>query len=98
MFQNTNLEYEIAGIYRKCIGYQGETNGNILEKNKSTSANKRKLENNQSDYCEGLKHLFDESNEDVIIENIDEKTLEEENKLPLAGGDKINLISSLAST
>jgi hypothetical protein len=37
--------------------------------------------------------LFDESNEDAIIENIDEKTLEEEDKLPPASGNKVNLIS-----
>ncbi|CAG8715280.1 4428_t:CDS:2 [Funneliformis caledonium] len=67
---------------------QGEASRNVLEKNKDTSANKRKLEDDQSDYCEGLKHLFDESNEDSIIENIDEKSLEEEDKLPPASGNK----------
>ncbi|CAG8654601.1 3502_t:CDS:10 [Funneliformis caledonium] len=67
---------------------QGETSRNVLEKNKDTSANKRKLEDDQSDYCEGLKHLFDESNEDAIIENINEKTLEDEDKLPPACGNK----------
>jgi len=40
---------------------------------------------------DGLALLFDESEEDMIMENIDEKALKEENKLPLANGDKVNL-------
>ncbi|CAG8614276.1 9934_t:CDS:10 [Ambispora gerdemannii] len=45
---------------------------------------KRKL-GNQSDYTdyEGLALLFDESNEEALMESIDEKTLAEEDKLPL---------------
>ncbi|CAG8696534.1 15120_t:CDS:2, partial [Acaulospora colombiana] len=47
---------------------------------------KRKL-GNQSDYTyyEGLALLFDESNEEALMESIDEKTLAEEDKLPLMG-------------
>ncbi|CAG8694093.1 13355_t:CDS:2 [Acaulospora morrowiae] len=63
---------------------QGETSRNFLEKNKD----KRKLDDDQSDYCEELKYLLDESNEDAIVENIDEKTLEDEDKLPPACGNK----------
>ena len=40
---------------------------------------------------DGLALLFDESEEDMIMENIDEMALKEENKLPLANGDKVNL-------
>jgi len=45
---------------------------------------KRKL-GNQSDYTdyEGLVLLFDESNEEALMESIDEKPLAEEDKLPL---------------
>jgi hypothetical protein len=55
---------------------------------------KRKRENDQLD-DEGLALLFDESNEDTLIENIDEKTLEMEHKLPLMRNDspsKVNLM------
>ncbi|CAG8574048.1 10400_t:CDS:2 [Paraglomus brasilianum] len=45
---------------------------------------KQKLDN-QLDYTdyEGLAFLFDESNEEALMESIDEKTLAEENKLSL---------------
>ncbi|CAG8442631.1 7666_t:CDS:2 [Funneliformis mosseae] len=46
---------------------------------------KRKLKEirRPSDY-DGLALLFEESKEDMIIRNIDEETLKEESKLPLA--------------
>ncbi|CAG8654636.1 10590_t:CDS:2 [Ambispora gerdemannii] len=39
---------------------------------------------------DGLALLFNDSNEDVIMGKIDENTLEEENKLPLASDTKAN--------
>ncbi|CAG8666930.1 4950_t:CDS:2, partial [Ambispora gerdemannii] len=48
---------------------------------------KRKLEDELPGY-DGLAFLFNDSNEDTIIEKIDENTLEEERKLPLAGDNK----------
>ena len=43
----------------------------------------------QSDYTdyEGLALLFNESNEEALMESIDEKTLAEEDKLPLMRED-----------
>ncbi|CAG8809102.1 2810_t:CDS:2, partial [Racocetra fulgida] len=38
---------------------------------------------------DGLVFLFNDSNEDTIMEKIDENTLEEESKLPLASGNKV---------
>ncbi|CAG8669187.1 16772_t:CDS:2 [Funneliformis caledonium] len=43
---------------------------------------KRKGENNKSN--EELVSLFDKSNEDTFLENINEKALKKEKKLPLA--------------
>ncbi|CAI2177722.1 13174_t:CDS:10 [Funneliformis geosporum] len=48
---------------------------------------KRKLDN-QTDYVdEGLTLLFDETNEEALMESIDEKTLNIEDKLPLTRED-----------
>ncbi|CAG8648740.1 6972_t:CDS:10, partial [Funneliformis caledonium] len=47
---------------------------------------KRKRDDDESDY-QGLTLLFDESSEDALIESIDEKLLEQENKLPRASGN-----------
>ncbi|CAG8745206.1 2928_t:CDS:2, partial [Racocetra fulgida] len=49
---------------------------------------KRKLEDDELPGYDGLVFLFNDSNEDKIIENIDENTLEEERKLPLASDNK----------
>ncbi|CAJ0899974.1 6963_t:CDS:2, partial [Entrophospora sp. SA101] len=63
--------------------YHNEIGSNvIIPRNQVISTNKRKRED-QSDYEESAL-LFDKSNEDTIMENIDEKTLEQEIKLPLA--------------
>ncbi|CAG8666680.1 2132_t:CDS:2, partial [Gigaspora rosea] len=45
------------------------------------------LNDDEPDY-EGLTLLFDKSNEDILVESIDEKLLEQENVLPKASGDK----------
>lgn len=39
---------------------------------------------------DGLAFLFNDSNEDTIMEKIDENTLEKESKLPLARDNKVN--------
>ncbi|CAH1758791.1 5932_t:CDS:2 [Entrophospora sp. SA101] len=73
--------------------YHNEIGSNvIIPRNQVISTNKRKRED-QSDYEESAL-LFDKSNEDTIMENIDEKTLEQEIKLPLASVNsslKVNL-------
>ncbi|CAG8507361.1 5175_t:CDS:2, partial [Cetraspora pellucida] len=46
---------------------------------------KRKREDNEMDY-EGLSLLFDELNEDALVESIDENILDQENLLPKANG------------
>jgi len=48
---------------------------------------KRKNEEYLDDeFAESLRILFEESNEEILMNNIDEKTLKEEIKLPLASG------------
>ncbi|CAG8602131.1 13281_t:CDS:10 [Acaulospora morrowiae] len=49
---------------------------------------KRKLEDDDLPGYDGLIILFNDSNEDKIMEKIDENTLEEERKLPLASDNK----------
>ncbi|CAG8511147.1 11798_t:CDS:2 [Ambispora leptoticha] len=49
---------------------------------------KRKLEDDDLPGYDGLIFLFNDSNEDKIMEKIDENTLEEERKLPLASDNK----------
>ncbi|CAG8641269.1 7205_t:CDS:10, partial [Dentiscutata heterogama] len=44
----------------------------------------------EEDDYEGLTLLFDESNEDALVESIDEKILEQENILPEASGDNLS--------
>ena len=54
---------------------------------------KRKRNDDESDY-EGLTLLFDELSEDALMESIDEKLLDQENKFPRASGNsstKVNL-------
>ena len=50
---------------------------------------KRKREAEENDELEEL--LFDEFEENVILENIDDKVLEEEDKLPLSRPSKVSL-------
>ncbi|CAG8737504.1 39705_t:CDS:2, partial [Gigaspora margarita] len=54
---------------------------------------KRKLGDDELPGYDGLVFLFNVSNEDKIIEKIDENTLEEERKLPLASDNKDQSIS-----
>ncbi|CAG8554569.1 17408_t:CDS:2, partial [Cetraspora pellucida] len=54
---------------------------------------KRKLVDDELPGYDGLVFLFNDSNEDKIIEKIDENTLEEERKLPLASDNKDQSIS-----
>lgn len=52
---------------------------------------KRKIEDGQSDF-EELSLLFDESNEDNLVENINENVLEQETILPCTSdSSKVNL-------
>lgn len=62
------------------------------ESGRSAYKNKRNRDEDEDeiDY-EGLSLLFDESNEDSIVEVIDEKTLEQEGVLPQASGIEVNL-------
>ena len=53
---------------------------------------KRKRGDDELDY-EGLSLLFDESNEDALVESIDEKVLEQENILPQASGNSVSKVS-----
>ena len=53
---------------------------------------KRKRDDDELDY-EGLSLLFDESNEDALVESIDEKVLEQENILPQASGNSVSKVS-----
>ncbi|CAG8605253.1 2094_t:CDS:10, partial [Diversispora eburnea] len=59
------------------------------ENGRSAYKNKRNRDEDEDeiDY-EGLSLLFDESNEDSIVEVIDEKTLEQEDALPQASGNE----------
>ncbi|CAH1768215.1 2375_t:CDS:10 [Entrophospora sp. SA101] len=50
---------------------------------------KRKRDDDELDY-EGLSLLFDESNEDALVERIDEKVLEQENILPQTSGNSVS--------
>nr|CAG8473870.1 15187_t:CDS:10 [Entrophospora candida] len=83
-FRLTDLEYEIvAPLEHSDDVYHNKIGSNvIIPRNQVISTNKRKRED-QSDYEESAL-LFDKSNEDTTMENIDEKTLEQEIKLPLA--------------
>ena len=51
---------------------------------------KRKLDDCELPGYDGLAFLFNDSNEDAIMGKIDENTLEEESKLPLASDNKVN--------
>ena len=53
---------------------------------------KRKRDDDELDY-EGLSLLFDESNEDALVESIDEKVLKQENILPQASGNSVSKVS-----
>jgi len=55
-------------------------------------SSKRKRDDDEPDY-EGLSLLFDESNEDALVESIDEKVLEQENILPQASDNSISKVS-----
>ena len=52
---------------------------------------KRKRDDDEPDY-EGLSLLFDESNEDALVECIDEKVLEQENILPHVSGNSVSKV------
>ncbi|CAG8449353.1 6672_t:CDS:2 [Acaulospora colombiana] len=58
----------------------------IIEEN--STRKKRKLDDDELPGYDGLAFLFNDSNEDAIIERIDENTLEEESKLPFANDNK----------
>ncbi|CAG8716083.1 3182_t:CDS:2, partial [Gigaspora rosea] len=61
----------------------------FTEENQTCKNNrKRKLCDDELPGYDGLVFLFNDSNEDKIIERIDENTLEEERKLPLASDNK----------
>ncbi|CAG8514998.1 12291_t:CDS:2 [Acaulospora colombiana] len=64
---------------------ESQKNGNLACKDNL----KRKRDDDESDY-EGLSLLFDESNEDVLVESIDEKVLEKENMLPQAISNSVS--------
>ena len=55
-------------------------------------SSKRKRDDDEPDY-EGLSLLFDESNEDALVESIDEKVLEQENILPQASDNSVSKVS-----
>ncbi|KAF0539376.1 hypothetical protein F8M41_007156 [Gigaspora margarita] len=66
-----------------------DQNNRTRKNEKSCEGNmKRKREDDEPDY-EGLTLLFDESNEDTLVESIDEKILEQENVLLKASGDSV---------
>ncbi|CAG8626412.1 15465_t:CDS:2 [Acaulospora morrowiae] len=63
---------------------QVHSDDEFTEENKACKNNlKRKLGDDELPGYDGLVFLFNDSNEDKIIEKIDENTLEEDRKLPL---------------
>jgi len=52
---------------------------------------KRKRDDDDPDY-EGLSLLFDESNENALVECIDEKVLEQENILPQVSSNSVSKV------
>jgi len=52
---------------------------------------KRKRDAEDPDY-EGLSLLFDESNEDALVECIDEKVLKQENILPQVSSNSVSKV------
>ncbi|CAG8624238.1 2439_t:CDS:2, partial [Paraglomus occultum] len=79
--------------------YSTESNGNEIAKKKQAWKKAERITDNNSDGEElantlgydGLAFLFNDSNEDAIMEKIDENTLEEESKLPLASDNKFEI-------
>jgi len=75
-----------------------ESDGNEIAKKKQARKKAESITDNNSDGEElantlgydGLAFLFNDSNEDAIMGKIDENTLEEESKLPLASDNKVN--------
>jgi len=94
---NSTFDESIGGLFSKAETKKRKRGKGLLDEfvdndniaDIEESQAEKKLED-QSDY-DGLALLFDESREDMIIRNIDEETLKEESKLPLASGDKVNL-------
>ncbi|CAG8718083.1 4925_t:CDS:2, partial [Funneliformis caledonium] len=77
-----------GSMYKTAVQVQKEEEVFALESAKMREKNgKRKNEEYLDDeFAESLGILFEESNEEILMDNIDEKTLKEEIKLPLASG------------
>ncbi|CAG8590761.1 1155_t:CDS:10 [Funneliformis mosseae] len=88
-FLNTKFDVKVANTSPKATSSEkvDPTEG-LRAYGKSVYENnlKRKRNDDESDY-EGLALLFDELSEDALMESIDEKLLEQENKLPRASGN-----------
>ncbi|CAG8653776.1 27664_t:CDS:2 [Gigaspora margarita] len=66
-----------------------DQNNRTRKNEKSCEGNLKRKSEDDEPYYEGLTLLFDGSNEDTLVESIDEKILEQENVLLKASGDSV---------